>query len=125
MPVYVLGSPALFGRTEGFMDYKDPKTGQVYRHLPVRQGPGERRAGDDPAAVLVRRAAVRPDWTPASAPGHCPGWPAQTGGIYFVTRIGTARITFDPAGMREYRPDWVEPRAVHGPRPERTPCDGR
>jgi hypothetical protein len=30
-----------------------------------------------------------------------------TGGIYFVTRMGGNRITFDPAGMREYKPDWL------------------
>ncbi|HEU5118246.1 MAG TPA: vWA domain-containing protein, partial [Isosphaeraceae bacterium] len=39
MPVYVLGSPALFGRIDGFMDYTDPQTKQTFRHLPVRQGP--------------------------------------------------------------------------------------
>ena len=39
MPVYVLGSPALFGRLEGYVDYKDPKTGYLYRNLPVRAGP--------------------------------------------------------------------------------------
>src|SRR5262249_2790209 len=30
-----------------------------------------------------------------------------TGGIYFVTRMGSTRVSFDLAGMREYRPDWV------------------
>jgi hypothetical protein len=30
-----------------------------------------------------------------------------TGGIYFVTRMGGNRVTFDPAGMREYKPDWL------------------
>ncbi len=30
-----------------------------------------------------------------------------TGGIYFITRLGGRRITFDPVGMREYKPDWV------------------
>jgi hypothetical protein len=30
-----------------------------------------------------------------------------TGGIYFVTRFDTHRMGFDPARMREYKPDWV------------------
>ena len=30
-----------------------------------------------------------------------------TGGIYFITRFDTRRMGFDPARMREYRPDWV------------------
>lgn len=106
VPVYVLGSPALFGRSEGYMDYTDPKTKKTYHHLPVTQGPESARieqirlpfwyngpqyemldSGFGPYA-LSRLAGV-------------------TGGIYFVTRMGPNRITFDPAGMREYRPDWV------------------
>ena len=59
VPVYVLGSQAIFGRTQGYMDYTDPATKKVYRHLPVRQGPRERDARADPHAVLVRRPAVR------------------------------------------------------------------
>ncbi len=39
VPVYVLGSQAIFGRAEGFMDYTDPKTGKTFRNVPVRQGP--------------------------------------------------------------------------------------
>ncbi len=105
MPVYVLGSPALFGRTQGFMDYKDPKTGQVYRHLPVRQGP---------ESVAVEMVKL-PFWyggpqydlmDSGFGPWALSRLASQTGGIYFIARIGTARITFDPAGMREYRPDW-------------------
>src|SRR5690606_14414557 len=30
-----------------------------------------------------------------------------TGGIYFITRASSGRVNFDPAGMREYKPDWV------------------
>ena len=30
-----------------------------------------------------------------------------TGGIYFVTRFDNRRMGFDPARMREYKPDWV------------------
>ena len=39
MPVYVLGSQAIFGRVEGYVDYVDPKTKVVYRGRPVPQGP--------------------------------------------------------------------------------------
>ena len=31
---------------------------------------------------------------------------SATGGIYFVTRFDTRRMGFDPARMREYKPDW-------------------
>ncbi len=39
VPVYILGSQALFGRVMGAMDYFDPKTKVHHRGLPVRQGP--------------------------------------------------------------------------------------
>ena len=31
---------------------------------------------------------------------------SATGGIYFVTRFDSRRMGFDPARMREYKPDW-------------------
>ena len=39
MPVYVLGSQAVFGRVYGYVDYVDPKTKQVFRGVQVKQGP--------------------------------------------------------------------------------------
>ena len=39
MPVYVLGSPALFGKVEGRMNYTDPKTKKTHYNIAVRQGP--------------------------------------------------------------------------------------
>ena len=105
MPVYVLGSPALFGRVEGFMAYTDPKTGEFYRRLPVRQGP---------ESVEVEMVKL-PFWYAGPqydlmdsgfGPWALSRLASQTGGIYFLTRLGTAEITFNPAGMREYRPDW-------------------
>jgi hypothetical protein len=39
VPVHVLGSQALFGRVEGYMDYVDPKTKHVFQGVAVRQGP--------------------------------------------------------------------------------------
>ena len=59
MPVFVLGSPAIFGRVEGYMDYKDPKTGEVYRNLPRPPGARKRGPGTDPSALLVRRPSLR------------------------------------------------------------------
>ncbi len=106
MPVYVLGSPALFGRMEGFMDYTDPKTKQFYRNLPVRQGP------ETVALEGIRLPfwynGPQYDYMDAGfGPYALSRMAGATGGIYFVTRMGNNRITFDPAGMREYKPDWV------------------
>ena len=120
VPVYVLGSQALFGRVEGYMDYVDPKTKHIFHGVPVRQGPesvmleqirlpywyggpqfeiGQMRAGFGPY-VLSRLAAA-------------------TGGIYFVTRFDTRRMGFDPrsdagvqAGLATARPVRVADRTL-------------
>ena len=106
MPVFVLGSPAIFARVEGYMDYKDPKTGQMYYGLPVRQGP---------ESVALEQIRL-PFWYDGPryeimdagfGPYALSRLAGATGGIYFLTRMGTNRPTFDPAGMREYKPDWV------------------
>jgi hypothetical protein len=106
VPVYVLGSQAVFGRTEGHMDYVDPKTKHVFRNVPVRQGPE--------SAVLEQ---IRlPFWyggpqyeivEAGFGPYALSRLATATGGIYFVTRFDTRRMGFDPARMREYRPDWL------------------
>jgi len=106
MPVFVLGSPALFGRKEGYMDYKDPKTGQMYRHLPVIQGP----ESVDLEQIRLPFWYDGPRYEIMDAgfgPYALSRMAGATGGIYFVTRMGTTQVTFDPAGMREYKPDWV------------------
>ncbi len=106
MPVFVLGSPALFGRADGHMNYKDPKSGQMYYNLPVRQGP---------ESVAIEQVRI-PFWFDGEqydvmdagfGPYALSRMAGATGGIYFVTRMGPNRLTFDPAGMREYKPDWV------------------
>ncbi len=106
MPVYVLGSAALFGRTEGYMDYTDPVTKQTFRNLPVRQGPESALAEGirlpfwyDGPQHDVMDAGFGPYALSRLAGG--------TGGIYFITRMGGHRVMFDPVGMREYKPDWV------------------
>ncbi len=106
VPVYVLGSQAVFGRSEGYMDYVDPKTKHVFHHVPVRQGP---------ESVLLEQIRL-PFWyggpqyeivEAGFGPYALSRMAAATGGIYFVTRFDTRRMGFDPARMREYRPDWV------------------
>lgn len=106
VPVYVLGSQALFGRVQGFMDYTDPKTKQVFRHIPVRQGP---------ESVALEQIKL-PFWysgyqydtlDSGFGPYALSRLAGATGGIYFITRMGPNRMGFDPVRMREYKPDWV------------------
>ena len=106
MPVFVLGSSALFGRTEGYMDYTDPKTGQFYRRLPVRQGP-ESVASEQIQLPFWYNGPQYNELHAGFGPYGLSRMAGATGGIYFVTRMGSNRPTFDPAGMREYRPDWL------------------
>jgi hypothetical protein len=107
VPVYVLGSQALFGRVEGYMDYVDPKTKHVFRGVPVRQGP---------ESVMLEQIRL-PFWyggpqfdivEAGFGPYALSRLASATGGIYFVTRFDTRRMGFDPARMREYKPDWVK-----------------
>ena len=106
VPVFVLGSQAIFGRTEVHVTYVDPKTKHVWHNVPVRQGPE--------SAVLEQ---IRlPFWyggpqyeivEAGFGPYALSRLATATGGIYFVTRFDTHRMGFDPARMREYKPDWV------------------
>ena len=106
VPVYVLGSPAIFARTEGRMNYTDPKTGRTYFNLPVRQGP---------ESAMLEQARL-PFWYGGDqydlldsgfGPYALSRLARATGGIYFVTRLGPTRFGFDPVALREYKPDWV------------------
>lgn len=108
VPVYVLGSPALFGKVEGRMSYTDPKTKKTYHNLPVRQGP---------ESVALETIHL-PFWYGGDqfenldagfGPYALSRLAGASGGIYFITRMGPGRLTFDPDAMREYRPDWVSP----------------
>ncbi len=123
MPVYVLGSPALFGKVEGRMNYTDPKTKKLHYNIPVRQGP---------ESVAVESIHL-PFWYGGDQYGNLDAGfgpyalsrlAGATGGIYFVARLGTSRLTFDPDAMREYRPDWISGDqyargAAQGPDPAR------
>jgi hypothetical protein len=106
VPVYVLGSQAIFARKEGRMNYTDPKTGHVYYNLPVTQGPES----------IVPEQIRLPYWYEGNqydildsgfGPYALSRLAGATGGIYFVTRLGQTRMGFDPVSMREYKPDWV------------------
>ena len=106
MPVYVLGSPALFGKVEGRMNYTDPKTKKTHYNIAVRQGPES----------VALESIHLPFWYGGDrfdnldagfGPYALSRLAGATGGIYFVARMGPSRLTFDPAAMREYRPDWV------------------
>ncbi len=106
VPVYVLGSQALFGRIDGYMNYTDPKTKQTFYGLPVRQGP---------ESVSLEQIKL-PFWysgyqydmlDSGFGPYALSRLARATGGIYFLTRMGTERMGFDPVRMREYNPDWV------------------
>lgn len=106
MPVYVLGNSALFGRSEGFMDYTDPKDGRFYSNLSVRQGP-ESVAIEQIKLPFWYDGPQHTELDAGFGPHALSRLAATTGGIYFVTRMGSSRPTFDPAGMREYKPDWI------------------
>lgn len=106
VPVYVLGSQALFGREWGTMDYLDPKTKQLFRGLRVRQGP---------ESAMVEQIAL-PFWYDGPqydaleagfGPYALSRLASATGGIYFVTRFTGPHMGFDPARMKEYKPDWI------------------
>lgn len=106
VPVYILGNAALFGRADGYMNYTDPKTKQTYYNLPVRQGPESVM----PEGIKLGFWYSGPQYDYMDAgfgPYALSRLAGATGGIYFVTRMGGDRIMFDPAGMREYRPDWM------------------
>ncbi len=106
VPVYVLGSQAVFGRTDGYMDYVDPKTKHVFHGVRVRQGP---------ESVMLEQIRL-PFWydglqydliEAGFGPYALSRLAGASGGIYFVTRFDTRRMGFNPARMREYKPDWV------------------
>jgi hypothetical protein len=119
VPAYVLGSQAIFGRPKNYVTYVDPKTKQVYYGLAVDQGP---------ESILLEQIYL-PFWygepqyqilESGFGPYALSRLAAETGGIYFITRFDTRRMGFDPARMREYRPDWI-PRESYEKQIERSP----
>lgn len=106
-PVFVLGSPAVFGRKDGLADYKDPRTGRQYYNIAVDQGP---------ESALLEGVQL-PFWFDGPqyeyldsgfGPYALSRLAASTQGIYFISRMSNkVPLHYDPAGMREYRPDWM------------------
>jgi hypothetical protein len=106
VPVYVLGSQAVFGREKGYIDYVDPKTKRFFPHQPVHQGP---------ESAVVEQILL-PFWYDGPSydileagfgPYGLSRLASATGGIYFVTRFNARRMGFDPMRMKEYKPDWI------------------
>ncbi len=119
VPAYVLGSQAIFGRLKNYVRYVDPKTKQVYNGLAVDQGP---------ESIMLEQIHM-PFWyggpqyevlESGFGPYALSRLAAETGGIYFITRYDTRRMGFDPARMREYRPDWI-PREKYEKQIEHSP----
>ncbi len=88
------------------MDYVDPKTKQLWRHRPVRQGP---------ESAMLEQISL-PFWYDGPqydlieagfGPYALSRLARASGGIYFVTRFTGRRMGFDPVRMREYAPDWT------------------
>jgi hypothetical protein len=105
MPVYILGSPALFGKKEGRMSYIDPKTKKNIQGV-VDLGP-ESVALETIHLPFWYNGDQYETLDAGFGPYALTRLAATTGGIFFVSRIGNARLSFDPNAMREYRPDWV------------------
>jgi uncharacterized protein YegL len=106
VPVYVLGSQALFGRTKGYVDYVDPKTKHVFHGVPVDQGPES--AMLEQIHLPFWYGGPQYDIVEAGfGPYALSRLASATGGIYFVTRFTGQRLGFDPMRMKEYKPDWV------------------
>ncbi|WP_435008746.1 vWA domain-containing protein [Tundrisphaera lichenicola] len=106
VPVYVLGSPALFGKAIMGVTYTDPRTKKTHYNVPVRIGP---------ESVALETIHL-PFWYGGDrfenldsgfGPYALSRLAGSTGGIYFITRLGPGRLTLDPNVMREYRPDMV------------------
>ena len=115
VPVYVLGSQAIFGRVEGRMNYTDPKTGRIYFNLPVRQGP---------ESVMLEQIRL-PFWYGGNqydildsgfGPYALSRLAGATGGIFFVTRLGETRMGFDPVEAPRIQARLDQPVAVRAGR---------
>ncbi len=103
--VYTVGNAAIFGRREGFVDYRE-EDGYVHRNIVVDQGPESAYphqlrlaywgGGDD---FRLRRMSA--GYGPYGLTRLC----AETGGVFFITEENKG-YRFDRAVMRDYTPDY-------------------
>lgn len=127
IPVYVVGVPAPFGRKQAMIKYvdPDPKYDQSVQWIPVRQGPesvmSERIRLNFSSGRNRELDELDSGFGPFALTRLC----VETGGIYFTvhpnktagaramgrnkTEVMTSRLRyfFDPAIMRQYRPEYV------------------
>ncbi len=100
--VYVVGNGAVFGREKGFVTWKYEDGGT--EDIPVDQGP-ETVAAERVELPFWGAQARDLDFTASGyGPYALTRLCAETGGLYLLTE--ESRIKFDPATMRNYRPDY-------------------
>lgn len=122
IPVYCVGVPAPFGRSEAYIKYvdPDPKYDQTPQWIPVRQGPESYL----PELVKIGSEESEEPMDSGFGPYSLTRLCYETGGIFFavhpnrnegraVSRRETAVLSaqvsyfFDPQIMLNYRPDYV------------------
>lgn len=129
MPVYVVGTPAPFGRQEAFVRYVDPNPeyDQSPQYLPVRQGPESLYPERLRLGSIGRGDFNGPTLDSGFGPYALTRLANETGGFYITVhpfrvesgranRRGSGGMTsqidyfFDQRIMRRYRPDYVPTR---------------
>lgn len=125
-PVYVVGTPAPFGRVDSYVRYvdPDPKYDQRPQYLPVRQGPESLMAERLRLGYFGNRDFNGPTLDSGFGPFGLTRLSAETGGFYiavhpFRVQAGAANrdvdaemtanmdYFFDERLMSRYRPDYV------------------
>ncbi|MCA9023649.1 MAG: VWA domain-containing protein [Planctomycetaceae bacterium] len=105
--VYTVGNAAIFGKQEGYVDYRDEADGYMHRNVVVDQGPESAFphqvklafwGGEGVGGRLLRMSA---GYGPYGLTRLC----AETGGMFFITDENKG-FKFDMAVMREYAPDY-------------------
>jgi hypothetical protein len=105
--VYVLGREAVFGYPFAFIRWVHPQTGETHR-LPMDRGPETAF----PEVLQTDGFGPRRDAHPSGSGPYAQSRLAwRTGGIFFMlpsleeALIGGEKLRYDPAVMRDYRPD--------------------
>jgi hypothetical protein len=96
----------VFGKRDVRLNWTDPRTKKTHYNLSVRQGP-ESVAPETIHLPFWYNGDQYENLDAGFGPYALSRMAGATGGIYFITRMGTSRLSFDPNAMLEYRPDWV------------------